>query len=118
MSGYFPHERLDVFALSVDLAVAAKGLADSVPRGYRSLADQLIRSGPAVALLLAEGANRLSPAQKRQRFNEALGECGEAAATAQVMARMKLVSQETATEFRTLAGRVAAMLVNLNRSVR
>lgn len=118
MSGRFPHQRLDVFALAVDLAVAAKGLADGVPRGYRSLADQLIRSGSAVALLVAEGANRGSVAQKRQRFNEARGECGEAAATVHVLTRMELATQEEAGRFEAAADRIAAMLVNLSRNVR
>ena len=113
MSDRFSHHRLDVYRLALELAVSAKRIADEVPRGYRRLADQLIRSGPSVALLIAEGANRYTPAQKRQRFVEARGECGEAAATVEVLARMGLVTGEEARSFGRTADRVAAMLTGL-----
>jgi four helix bundle protein len=64
-------------------------------------------------LLIAEGANRWPVAQKRQRFIEALGECGEAAATVQMAARMGLVSADDEASFVRIAGRVAAMLTGL-----
>ena len=73
MSERFAHHRLDVYELALDLAVLAKGISEQIPRGYRSLSDQLIRSGSGVVLLIAEGANRFSSAQKRQRFVEARG---------------------------------------------
>ena len=116
MSDRFPHHRLDAYRLSLELAVSAKKIADRVPRGYRSLADQLIRSAPAVALLVAEGANRSTPAQKRQRYTEARGECGEAAATVEVLAHMELVSRGESERFEQIADRVAAMLTGLIRS--
>jgi len=111
----FPHHRLEVYGLAVRLAVSAKELAERVPRGYRSLADQLIRSGPGVALLIAEGANRATPGQKRQRFVEARGECGEAAATVEVLVRLGLLSSEDASDFGRSADRIAAMLTGLIR---
>jgi four helix bundle protein len=113
MSDRFPHYRLDAYWLSIELGVLSKEIADRIPRGYRRVADQLIRSGPAVGLLTAEGANRWSVAQKRQRFIEALGECGEAAATVQMAARMGLVSVADETSFLRIADRVAATLTGL-----
>jgi len=113
VSDRFTHHRLDVYHLSLELAVAGKGIADAIPRGYRSLADQLIRSAPAVVLLVAEGANRSTPKQKHQRFVEARGECGEAAATVELATRMGFVSSEQAAPFLELADRVAAMLTRL-----
>ena len=115
MSDRFPHQRLRVYRLAVELAVLAKELSDRVPRGYRGLADQLIRSGPAVALLIAEGANRESSAQKRQRFAEARGECGEAAATVEILVRMELLLGEEPARFERTADEVAAMLTGLIR---
>ena len=44
------------------------------------LLDQLRPAASATPLLIAEGANRTTRGQKRQRFVEARGECGEAAA--------------------------------------
>ena len=111
----FAHHRLDVYFLALELAVLGKGLSERVPRGYRSLADQLIRSAPSIALLIAEGANRLTPGQKRQRFVEARGECGEAAATVEVLRLMDLVPENDSRHFSQKADRVAAMLTGLIR---
>ena len=100
---------------ALDLAVLAKGISEQIPRGYRSLSDQLIRSGSGVVLLIAEGANRCSAAQKRQRFIEARGECGEAAATVELCERLGLISGEDCQQFQSAAGRIAAMLSGLIR---
>ncbi len=115
MSDRFPHQKLRVYRLAVELAVLGHELAGRLPRGARGLADQLTRSGPAVALLIAEGANRASSAQKRQRFVEARGECGEAVATVEVLARMGLLPVEDASHFEQQADAIAAMLTGLIR---
>ena len=94
MADRFAHHRLDVYELALELAVLAKGVSEEIPRGYRTLSDQLLRSGSGVVLLIAEGANRRSAAQKRQRFVEARGECGEAAATVELSQRLGLISRE------------------------
>jgi four helix bundle protein len=109
----FPHHRLHVYRLALELAKEARCVADRVPRGYRGLADQLIRSGPAVALLVAEGANRYSSAQKRQRFVEARGECGEAAATVEVLRVMGIVSDADQVRFEGVAAQIGRMLTAL-----
>ena len=115
MSDRFPHQHLRVYRLAVELAVQAKQLADRVPRGYRRLADQLIRSGPGVALLIAEGANRETSPQMRQRYIEARGECGEAAATVEVLGRMGLLHGDGLSSFTQNADEIAAMLTALIR---
>ena len=109
----FLHHRLDVYHLALELAGSARRIADRVPRGYRGLAEQLLRSGPAVALLVAEGANRFTAPQKRQRFIEARGECGEAAATVEVLQVMGLVSAKELGSFEETASRVGKMLTAL-----
>lgn len=109
----FPHQKLDVYKVALELAAASRSLADKVPYGYRTFADQLLRSGGRVPLLVAEGANRRTVAQKRQRFGEAQGECGEATAAAEVLATLGLVPSEEALKVHTLAGRESAMLTRL-----
>ena len=100
---------------ALDLAEAGHRLARGIPRGYRWLADHLVRAACAVPVLTAEGANRVSPGTKRQRFSEALGECGEAAAVAEVVERLALVrGDETATVL-AHADRAAALLHGLVR---
>jgi len=109
----FPHHRLDAYHASLDLAEMALALARGIPRGHRGLADHLTRSATAMPLLIAEGANRTSAGLKRQRFEEANGECGEVAAVAELVDRLGLVRGDGPAVVLELAGRVAAMLHGL-----
>jgi four helix bundle protein len=109
----FPHTRLDVFRVALQLAGQAKALADRVPRGYRSFADQLLRAAGSTVLLIGEGANRYSAGAKRQRYSEARGECGEVAAALEMLAALALVPRAEAEAALALAGRVGAMLTRL-----
>ena len=109
----FPHQRLEVYRLSLQLAAESKRVGDMVPYGYRTFRDQLLRSGGRVPLLIGEGANRFGHGQKRQRFNEARGECGEAASAAETIVVMGLLPALEVQRLMNLAGRVAAMLTKL-----
>ncbi len=51
----FPHQRLDAYVVALQLACQAKALADRVPRGHRTLADQLMRAAGSTVLNIAEG---------------------------------------------------------------
>jgi len=102
----FPHRNLDVFRVAVELATVAKRVADGVPHGYRKYRDQLLRAGGAPACLIAEGVNRRQKGVKRQRYEEARGECGEAAAIAELLAAMELAAGEDLERLDALAGRV------------
>ena len=113
--GGFPHHRLDAYRVSLELAVKAKELADAVPRGYRTLADQLQRSGTAPVMLVAEGANRYYRGTKRQRVSEARGEAGECAAATELAAQLGLVPAQDAEQCIELADRLCAMLTRLIR---
>ena len=112
-AGSFPHERLDAYRVALELAGVAKRLAAQIPRGHRSLADHLLRAATNTVLLLAEGANRRGAGEKRQRFVESRGECGEAAAAADLAVVMDLAEPAAADELKLLAGRVSAMLTRL-----
>jgi four helix bundle protein len=125
----FTHHRLEVYHLALRMAVLAKAVADSeplhparaakraedrrTPRGYRSYADHLKRSSGNTVLLVGEGANRYSSGMKRQRYEEALGEAGEAAVVAEVVVTLGLVPEADTTELMRHADRVCAMLTRL-----
>ena len=111
----FPQDRLDVYGLAVELSRLGKQLADAIPRGYRRLSDQAARAAMAVPLLISEGANRTTAGQKRQRYCEARGECGELASAAEVACAWGLVPAAQVRALRALAGRVGAMLTMLER---
>jgi len=109
----FSHQRLDVHRVALEMARRSRELADRVPRGYRSFADQLLRAAGQTVLLIGEGANRYTAGQKRQRYTEARGECGEVASCVELLATLRLAPQAEADAIMHLAGRVAAMLTRL-----
>ena len=111
--GSFPHERLDAYRVALEVAGAAKRLAAQIPRGHRSMADHLLRAATNTVRLLAEGANRRGAGEKRQRFVESRGECGEAAAAADLAHVMDLAEPADVEELKLLAARVSAMLTPL-----
>ena len=51
----FPHNRLEVFLVSLEMAAQARQVADRIQRGHRSLADQLLRSSGSTVLLIPKG---------------------------------------------------------------
>ena len=111
----FPYHRLDVYGAAVELARMSYEVVQRIPRGYARFGEQLKNSAGAVPLLIAEGSSRRVAPQQRQRFVEARGEAGEAAATLEVLEALRLVDEKTAREARILANRIAAMLTGLIR---
>ena len=95
------------------MAALAKKVAAAIPRGHRNVADHMQRSAQNAVLLLAEGANRRTAGEKRQRFGESRGECGEVAASADLVIVMELGPRGGAQELKALAARVSAMLTGL-----
>jgi len=110
---FFNHHKLEVYTVALDMASAAKLVADKIPRGYRTYADHLLRSSGSTVMLIGEGANRYSSGMKRQRYEEALGEAGEVAVAAEVLCVLGLISWQGVEKLLNLASRVCAMLTRL-----
>lgn len=102
----FPHEKLDAYQVALKMAALAKKLAQDIPRGHRSIADHLLRASSNTVLLLAEGANRRSSAEKRQRFVESRGECAEVAAAADLLLVLDIGSISNAEALKRLIARL------------
>ena len=66
-------------------------------------------------MLIAEGANRASKREKRQRFVEARGECGEAVAAVELLVELGVLDGYEPVRFERLADEMAAMLTGLVR---
>jgi four helix bundle protein len=109
----FPHERLDAYRVALEMAGVAKKVAEAIPKGYRTVADHMLRSASHTVLLLAEGANRRGAGEKRQRFVESRGECGEVGAAADLLIVYGIGSEAEAQILKQLAARVSAMLTRL-----
>jgi four helix bundle protein len=95
------------------MAGLATKVAAGIPRGHRNIADHLERAASHTVLLVAEGANRRGPGEKRQRFVESHGECGEVPAAADLVTMLDLRSSSDAEALEQRAGRVPAMLTRL-----
>ncbi len=111
----FPHHRLDVYRVALELARKARAASAAIPRGDRSLADQMKRAATSTVLLIAEGANRRASGDKRQRYSLARGECGEVAAAVELAHAYDLLESEQVAELLELASRVNAMLLRLEQ---
>ena len=61
------HEKLDVYTVSLQRASACFDIADQLPKGYGSLADQLRRAATSVPANIAEACGR-QHGKDRERF--------------------------------------------------
>lgn len=111
----FPQHRLDVYRVAVELAQKVREAAKRIPRGDRSLADQMKRASTSTVLLIAEGANRRSSGDKRQRYSLARGECGELASAIELAGAYGMFDSDQVVELLELAGRTNAMLLRLEQ---
>jgi four helix bundle protein len=80
------------------------------------LADQLTRASTSIVLNLAEGAGKLSKADKRRYYLTARGSATESAALLDVCMRLKLVGETDCREGKAMILRVVSMLIKLAMS--
>lgn len=113
VTGEFPHEKLDAYQVALKMARLAKKVGEQIPRGHRNVADHMLRAASNTVLLLAEGANRRGIGEKRQRFAESRGECGEVGAAGDLLLAYDIASRADAETLKRLASRVSAMLTRL-----
>lgn len=111
----FAHRKLVAWQVARELADRVRPVVLRLPRRYGKLAEQLLNAALATEALIAEGANRYTPAQKRQRFVEARGECGETASHLERLWRFRLIDEKEVTEMLALADRVCALCTGLIR---
>ena len=111
----FAHRKLVAWQVARELADRVRPVIARLPPRYRALGDQLQRSALATEALIAEGANRYTPAQKRQRFVEARGEGGETASHLERLWRYQLIDENAVIEMLALADRICALCTGLIR---
>ena len=111
----FAHRKLVAWQVARELADRVKPVVTRLPARHAGLGDQLMRSALATEALIAEGANRYTPKQKRQRFAEARGECGETASHLERLSRFQLIAESEVTEMLALADRICALCTGLIR---
>ena len=106
-----PHHRLYAFGVARDMLVAVRDarIRDTVLR------DQAMRAAKSVCLNCAEGAGRVTRADKARAFTVARGEAVEAAAAVEIAALLGDARAEDAERVARLADRVIGMLTRLIR---
>ncbi len=110
-SPVLPHHKLIVYGVARDLllAVRAAEIRDA------KLRDEALRSAKSAALNCAEGAGRVSRADKARAFTVARGEAVEAAAAVEIAALCGEARLEAVREVARLADRLVALLTGLVR---
>ena len=110
------HERLDVYVVALDFLVFANEVIERLPRGRGHLADQLTRASTSIVLNLAEGAGKLSKADKRRYYLTARGSATESAALLDVCLRLRLIGEAEYRIGTAMVVRVVSMLIKLAMS--
>ena len=112
----FDHDKLDVYAVSIDFVGVADSIVERLPRGRAYLADQLQRAAISVPLNIAEGAGEFSPGDKARFYRMAARSATECAAILDVCAKLQLGDPDTLGHGRQLLFRIVSMLTKLARS--
>jgi four helix bundle protein len=106
-----PHHKLVAYTVARDLLLAVRAAEIRDPK----LRDEALRSAKSAALNCAEGAGRVSRADKARAFTVARGEAVEAAAAVEIAALCGEARPGAAREVARLADRLVALLTGLVR---
>jgi len=109
----FMFENLEVYQKAVDFADHASALAESFPRGYYFLANQLSRAALSIATNLAEGNGRFTKADRKNFFGIARGSAQECVPLLELARRRKLLDDARHAEMREELETIAKMLSGL-----
>jgi four helix bundle protein len=106
-----PHHRLRVYAMAVEMLVVVR---DAQVRDVK-LRDEALRAAKGACLNIAEGAARITRADKARAFTIARGEIVEACAALEIAALLDSARDEDADRVAKLADNIVAILTRLIR---
>ena len=106
-----PHHRLHAYGVAREMLLAVR---EARVRDAK-LRDEALRAAKSACLNCAEGAGRVTRADKARAFTVARGEAVEAAAAVEIAALMGDAKADDAERVAVLADRVVAMLTRLIR---
>ena len=115
-TGYFDHEKWDVYQAALDFVILASEIVEQLPRGKAYIADQLQRAGTSIPLNIAEGAGEHSLSEKARFYRMAKRSATECASILDVCKRLKLLDENEYSRGRELLLRIVAMLTKMARS--
>jgi four helix bundle protein len=108
----FAHEKLNAYKNAVTFIAWTQPFIEALPAKV-SARDQLERSSTSVALNLAEGNAKFSPAERARFFQSAHGSAVECAACLDVLVARGMMDSETATRGKELLETVVAPILGL-----
>ena len=106
-----PHHRLLAFGVAKELLVALR----DVHIRDAHLRDQAVRAAQSACLNCAEGAARVTRADKARAFTIARGEAVEPAAAIEIAATFATASQADSDRIAVIVNRLVGMLTRLIR---
>lgn len=110
------HARLDVYQRAIEFLGFATKLMNAYAPGNAALRDQLRRAAMSICLNIAEGAGRVSPADKRRHYAIARGSALECGAVLDVSVVLGLLEADEAKRGNEILARVVSMLTNMART--
>ena len=114
-----PHEKLDVWNQSVDLAVAIYKATECFPRDERfGLTSQVRRAAVSVPANIAEGAARIYPKEFIHFLSNAQGSASEVETELLIAHRLDYLSRESFLQLGTALDDVGKMMNGLSRHLR
>jgi four helix bundle protein len=105
-----------VYLVALDFLVFANEVIERLPRARGHLVDQLTRASTSIVLNLAEGAGKLSKADKRRYYLTARGSATESAALLDVCSRLRLIGEAEYLTGKAMIVLVVSMLIKLAMS--
>jgi four helix bundle protein len=109
------HEKLDVYQRSIEFLAAALRIAENLPRGQATLADQFRRAAMSIPLNIAEGSGRAPGSPDRARFRGiARGSAMECGAILDVVRLLEVAPEADRARAKALLVRVVEMLSKMS----
>ena len=112
---YFEHERLDVYKIAKQFALAMDSIAERIRNRRAHLADQLFRASSSILFNIAEGAGEQSSAEKSRFYRIARRSATESASILEMCYDLGLIEEVPYKQQRELLLRVVAMLTKMVR---
>jgi four helix bundle protein len=108
----FSHEKLSVYQRSIQFVAWTQPLIESLA-GKISARDQLERASTSVALNIAEGNAKFSPAERARFLQIAHGSAVECAACLDVLVARRLLAADVAGAGKAIVEEIVKMLYGL-----
>ena len=107
------HEKLDVYQCSIDFLALSFDLLKSIPRGNSLITDHLKRATLSIPFNIAEGAGKITSADKRKYYAIARGSAMECGAVLDACHVLKLIDNSIHSKGKILLVRIVSMLTKM-----